>query len=70
MTKRRNTDHIRVRNIEEGPLIYCDHCGAAQSARLPMPLDEWSAIGKRFQRAHRHCQPPASAPLPAADAEE
>ena len=56
---RPNTDHITVRNIDEGQLFVCAHCGNAQIVSLPICVDTWLKISRRFQQAHRHCRPPA-----------
>lgn len=57
-----NTDHLIVRNIDEGHLFVCAHCGAAEIVRLPIALADWLAQSRRFQKAHRHCQPQAARP--------
>lgn len=55
-----NLDHLTIRNIDEGHLFACAHCGVAEIVRLPMALDDWLAQSRRFQSVHRHCQPQSS----------
>ena len=50
-------DHLAIRNIDEGHLFVCDHCGAAQIVRLPIALSDWLTASRRFMKAHRHCRP-------------
>jgi hypothetical protein len=63
---RPTTDHITMRNIGEGHLFACAHCGAAQIVPLPIAMPDWLAASRRFMKAHRHCQPaPAPQKAPA-----
>ena len=50
-------DHILIKNVPEGHLIYCIHCGDHAIIALPAAWKKWRVECKRFQRAHRHCLP-------------
>lgn len=64
------TDHVFIENIRQGHLIYCAHCNAAEIVPLPMPMDDWLAATRRFQKAHRHCWPQPQATTALAAAQE
>lgn len=63
-------DHIRIKNVPEGHLIYCTHCGDRAIITLPASWDKWRAESKRFQRAHRHCLPGGDATAAKRDDED
>ena len=60
-----NTDHLAIRNIPEGHLFVCAHCGVAQIVCLPLPMPNWLRASRAFMKAPRLCQP--QPPQPAAD---
>ena len=60
-------DHILIKNVPAGHLIYCIHCGQTETVALPMEWRKWSAVTRRFQKQHRHCPPPSNGATSADD---
>lgn len=57
MPKRKNSDHVKIKNEPDGnPRIFCTRCGAAIITPLPMDLTAWVKTTKAFANAHATCQ--------------
>lgn len=57
--RKRNTDHVRVRNATDGRAIevFCQHCKSQASAPLPISLSEIIETVEGFTAMHAHCEP-------------
>lgn len=53
-----NTDHVVVAcsNLTDGA-FRCNHCGATLPYELPMSVDAWVKMSRRFTNEHKNCKP-------------
>ena len=58
-----NADWIVCHDSTHGELacaLECRRCGTIQRVVVPMEVDVYVALGKAFERIHRHCRPRAA----------
>lgn len=60
----KNQDHLRMANTETGGYaLICLHCGDIYVPSLPISIDMFLDISKRFGKQHKNCRCPGNGPL-------
>jgi hypothetical protein len=49
-----------VSNGEKTGYIECRRCGIRHEYTLPMSVDAWVKVTRKFNKAHKDCPPPAT----------